>query len=307
MTGGPSRMPLVQKAVRERFGDRVRTYDDPKIVVAYGAAQLAWKLKVEHRGPGADSATAGGHRAAGGAAGIPGAGQVPPASGTSGAPGTGQRAFTGPVPGQAAGHQMPNAANAAGAAGAPVAVPTGGHRAFTGPEGGATGGHRVLTGPGDGATGGHRGLSGRPAGRGGTAGGDGPGVQGIEKVMDGVLEARAEAGRVFVHQAFEHGHLLRRLDGIEGRHDRELGFGRLVEWAASSEGVVAVEQVGPAQVLVRALTRDLAIRATHPLQMWGNPTAIAHGRTAWVFFHSRQAAGVDTSMGLPWGRPGSWP
>ncbi|MFD8530341.1 Hsp70 family protein [Streptosporangium canum] len=210
MTGGASRMPLVQKVVRERLGDRVRTYDDPKIVVAYGAAQLAWKLKVEHRDP-ARSA--------------------------------------GPMPG------------------------------------GLTGGQAVVPG-GEGA----------PAG--------GPTVKGIEKVLDGVLEARAEAGRVFVHQAFDSGHLLRRLDGIEGRHDRELGFGRLVEWAASREGVVAVEQVGPAQVLVRTLSSDLAIRATHPLQMWGDPTVIAHGRTAWVFFQPRQTVAVDTTVGLPWGETG---
>ncbi|GAA4200764.1 hypothetical protein GCM10022252_54440 [Streptosporangium oxazolinicum] len=283
MTGGPSRMPLVQKAVRERFGERVRTYDDPKIVVAYGAAQLAWKLKVEHREPGGGPAT-GGH---------------PVPAGTSGVPGA-RQASDSPLPaGGPAGGQWP--------AGAPVAD----LRAFTGPAGGATGDHRVLTGPGDGATGGHRvpgvpgapiGPSGGPGGPVGTAGG--PTVQGIEKVMDAVLEARAEAGRVFVHQAFDNGHLLRRLDGAGGRHDRELRFGRLVEWAASGEGVVAVEQVGPAQVLVRTLTPDLAIRATHPMQMWGNPTVIAHGRTAWVFFHSRQVVPVDTAMGLPWGETG---
>lgn len=233
MTGGASRMPLVQQAVRDRLGDRVRTYDDPKIVVAYGAAQLAWKLKVEHP----------------------------------------DRA-----PGQAGG-------------------PTGGHRALT--PAGATGGHPVPAGPG--ATAGHpvvTGGEGRPAASGG------PAVHGVEKVMDGVLEARAEAGRVFVHQAFDSGHLLRRLDGIEGRHDREFGFGRLAEWAASGEGVVAVEQVGPAQVLVRTLTPDLAIRGTHPLQMWGNPAVIAHGRTAWVFFQSRQPTPVDTAVGLPWGETG---
>lgn len=262
MTGGPSRMPLVQKAVRERFGDRVRTYDDPKIVVAYGAAQLAWKLKVEHREPGRYSTLTGGRGAS---------------TGTEralGTPGTGTRALTGPMTGPQG----------------PVGVPTGGHRAFTAPEGGATGGHRVLTGP--------------AASSKGAAGGEGPTARGIEKVMDGVLEARAEAGRVFVHQAFDGGHLLRRLEGIEGRHDRELGFGRLVEWAASGEGVAAVEQVGPAQVLIRALTPDLTVRATHPLRMWGDPTVIAHGRTAWVFFHSRQAVGADTSMGLPWGETG---
>ncbi|MER5644174.1 Hsp70 family protein [Streptosporangium sp. NPDC002524] len=280
MTGGPSRMPLVQKAVRERFGERVRTYDDPKIVVAYGAAQLAWKLKVEHREPGAGPAPAtGGH-------------PVPTAP--SGAPATGQRAFTG-VPGTG---QGPGIGQGPGT----------GQRAFTGPAGGATGDHRVLTGPEDGATGGHRAPTGPPGGPGGpgSAAGaaGGPTVQGIEKVADAVLEARAEAGRVFVHQAFDNGHFLRRLDGIGGRHDRELRFGRLVEWAASGEGVVAVEQVGPAQVLVRTLTPDLAIRATHPLQMWGDPTVIAHGRAAWVFFQSRQAVPVDTSMGLPWGETG---
>ncbi|MGS2644788.1 Hsp70 family protein [Streptosporangium sp. G12] len=283
MTGGPSRMPLVQKAVRERFGERVRTYDDPKIVVAYGAAQLAWKLKVEHREPGRGPAPAtGGHPVPTGTSGAPGTGRVS---------GTGQRAFTGPsadspVPagGPAGGHRPP---------GAPVPGP----RAFTGPAGGATGGHRAPTGPPGGT--GSAGSAGSAAGAAG-----GPTVQGIEKVTDAVLEARAEAGRVFVHQAFDNGHLLRRLDGIGGRHDRELRFGRLVEWDASGEGVVAVEQVGPAQVLVRTLTPDLAIRATHPLQMWGDPTVIAHGRTAWVFFQSRQAVPVDTAMGLPWGETG---
>ncbi|MEU4831806.1 Hsp70 family protein [Streptosporangium sp. NPDC023615] len=280
MTGGPSRMPLVQKAVRERFGDRVRTYDDPKIVVAYGAAQLAWRLKVEHREPGTT------------APGIPVSGTPVPAAP---APGTSIRGV--PAPG----------------------VPTGGHRAFSGPAGGATGGHRTPAGavpgagPGPGtATGGH----GTPAaaraaggtgvggtGAGGAAAG-GPVVQGVERVLDGVLEARLVAGGVFIHQAFETGHLLRRLDGVGGRHDRELGFGRLVEWGASPEGVVTVEQVGPAQVLVRTLTLDLAVRATHPLQMWGDPTVIAHGRTAWVFFHSRQALPADASMGLPWGETG---
>ena len=227
-------------------------------MVAYGAAQLAWKLKVEHREPGRHST-------------LTGPGQA------LGTPGAGARAFTGPMAGPQG----------------PAGVPTGGHRAFTAPEGGATGGHRVLTGPEGGGGGG------QAASR-----GDGPTVRGIEKVMDGVLEARAEAGRVFVHQAFDSGHLLRRLEGIEGRHDREFGFGRLVEWAASGEGVAAVEQVGPAQVLVRALTPDLAVRATHPLRMWGDPTVIAHGRTAWVFFHSRQATAVDTSVGLPWGETG---
>ncbi|GHH71292.1 hypothetical protein GCM10017673_24580 [Streptosporangium violaceochromogenes] len=249
MTGGASRMPLVQRAVRDRLGDRVRTYDDPKIVVAYGAAQLAWKLKVEHRDTGAANGT-----------GRP-------------APGTGPHRLPGPGTGPQAG------------------LPP------TGPAGGPTGGHRVPAGPG--ATAGHpvaAGGNGRAPG--------GPTARGIEKVMDAVLEARAEAGRVFVHQAFENGHLLRRLDGVEGRHDRELGVGRLVEWAASGEGVAAVEQVGPAQVLVRTLTPDLAIRGTHPLQVWGNPVVIAHGRTAWVFFAPRQPLAVDTTMGLPWGETG---
>ncbi|MER5320205.1 Hsp70 family protein [Streptosporangium roseum] len=265
MTGGASRMPLVQKVVRERLGDRVRTYDDPKIVVAYGAAQLAWKLKVEHRDP---------------------ARSTGPATGATAQAATGPHA--GPRTGPAGGHRMP-----AGTAG--------GHQAFTGPAAGAGSptGPANAGGPAGAPTGGHAVV---PAGAGAPAGG--PTVKGIEKVLDGVLEARAEAGRVFVHQAFDSGHLLRRLDGIEGRHDRELGFGRLVEWAASREGVVAVEQVGPAQVLVRTLSSDLAIRATHPLQMWGDPTVIAHGRTAWVFFQPRQTVAVDTTVGLPWGETG---
>ncbi|MEU8201354.1 Hsp70 family protein [Streptosporangium sp. NPDC049046] len=298
MTGGPSRMPLVQKAVRERFGERVRTYDDPKIVVAYGAAQLAWKLKVEHREPGKGSAPAtGGHPVSPATGGHP----VPPGAGRLS--GAGQRSF----PGQVADSPVLAGGAALGAGGnlpgTSVAAPAAAQRAFTGPASGATGDHRVLAGPGGSATGGHRAVTGSAAGTGGTLGG--PTVQGIEKVMDAVLEARAEAGRVFVHQAFESGHLLRRLDGTGGRHDREFRFGRLVEWAASGEGVVAVEQVGPAQVLVRTLTPDLAVRATHPAQMWDDPTVIVHGRTAWVFFNSRQPVPVDATMGLPWGETGS--
>ncbi|MEV7009012.1 Hsp70 family protein [Streptosporangium sp. NPDC051022] len=287
MTGGASRMPLVQQAVRDRLGDRVRTYDDPKIVVAYGASQLAWKLKVEHRdaeqGPGPVTGTTGrsGRQPAG--------------------PVTAQQALGG-APGAATGVQQA----LTGTQGAPAQDP----RAFTGPEGGHTGGHRAFGASPDGRGGGGAGRRAAGAGEGaqgaqGSAGPvGGPTVKGIEKVMDGVLEARAEGGRVFVHQAFETGHLLRRLDGIEGRYDRELGFGRLVEWAASNEGVAAVEQVGPAQVLVRTLTPDLAIRGTHPLQIWGNPTVIAHGRTAWVFFQPRQPVPVDTMVGLPWGETG---
>lgn len=41
MTGGASRMPLVQQTLRRRHEDLVRTWDDPKIVVALGAARMA--------------------------------------------------------------------------------------------------------------------------------------------------------------------------------------------------------------------------------------------------------------------------
>lgn len=44
ITGGASRMPLVHETLRARHGDLVRTYDDPKIVVALGAARMAWTL-----------------------------------------------------------------------------------------------------------------------------------------------------------------------------------------------------------------------------------------------------------------------
>ncbi|GAT68592.1 molecular chaperone-like protein [Planomonospora sphaerica] len=258
MTGGGSRMPSVQQAVRDRFGDKVRTYDDPKIVVAYGAAQLAWKLKVEHREPGR---TTGPHPAGGPS--------LRPAGTTGGHPVPVLPVAPAPAPAPAA----------PGAAGDPAA----GHRSSTGPMH-VPAGHRAASG-------------GAPAV-------DGPTVKGVEKVMDHVLEARAAGGRVLVHQAFEGGHFLRRLDGVEGRHDRELHFGRLVEWAASGEGVVTTEQVGPAQLLVRALTPELGIRSTHPLQTWGNPTVLAHGRTGWVFYQSRQTVAVDAAVGLPWGETG---
>ncbi|GGS56657.1 hypothetical protein GCM10010156_14060 [Planobispora rosea] len=240
MTGGASRMPLVQHVVRERHGELVRTYDDPKIVVAYGAAQLAWKLKVD------PSRSTGGHS----------------------------------LPASTGGHPLP--------------VHTGGHPLPAAPAGGHTGGH-PLPAPA-------AGHAAAPASR--AAGADGPAVQGIEKVMDGVLEARAEGGRIFVHQAFPGGHFLRRLDGLGGRYDRELPFGRLVEWAATGEGVATVEQVGPAQVLVRTLTPELTVRTTQPLQMWGNPTVLAHGPVAWVFYQPRQVIAVDGTVGLPWGETG---
>ncbi|WP_214108830.1 Hsp70 family protein [Acrocarpospora catenulata] len=44
LTGGASRMPLVHDTLKARHGDLVRTYDDPKIVVALGAARMAWSL-----------------------------------------------------------------------------------------------------------------------------------------------------------------------------------------------------------------------------------------------------------------------
>jgi actin-like ATPase involved in cell morphogenesis len=44
LTGGASRMPLVHETIKARHGDLVRTYDDPKIVVALGAARLAWTI-----------------------------------------------------------------------------------------------------------------------------------------------------------------------------------------------------------------------------------------------------------------------
>ncbi|GAA1294292.1 hypothetical protein Psi02_41800 [Planotetraspora silvatica] len=48
LTGGASRMPLVHATLRERHGELVHTSDDPKIVVALGAARLAWKLKSDN-------------------------------------------------------------------------------------------------------------------------------------------------------------------------------------------------------------------------------------------------------------------
>ncbi len=41
LTGGASRMPLVQQTLRARHSAQVRTWDDPKIVVALGAARMA--------------------------------------------------------------------------------------------------------------------------------------------------------------------------------------------------------------------------------------------------------------------------
>ncbi|MFC4062064.1 Hsp70 family protein [Planomonospora corallina] len=270
MTGGGSRMPLVQQAVRDRFGDKVRTYDDPKIVVAYGAAQLAWKLKVEHRDP---SRMTGPHLTGGGSRAATGR----PAVVTGGHP-----AVAAPAPGPAA-----------------FAGPAG-HPGPAGPVGSTTGGHPVLPGSGGVPAAGPAPF----AGTGSMPAVDGPVVRGVEKVLDNVLEARAAGGRVLVHQAHQGGHFLRRLDGVGGGHDRELHFGRLVEWSASAEGVVTAEQIGPAQVLVRTLTPELGVRSTHPVQTWDTPNVLVHGRSAWVFYQPRQTVPVDASAGLPWGETG---
>ena len=40
LVGGSSRIPLVARLLRERFGELLQTYDDPKYVVVDGAAQL---------------------------------------------------------------------------------------------------------------------------------------------------------------------------------------------------------------------------------------------------------------------------
>ncbi|MEV7805694.1 Hsp70 family protein [Microbispora sp. NPDC088329] len=50
LTGGASRMPLVHETLRARHGGLVRTYDDPKIVVALGAARLAWSVQEREHG-----------------------------------------------------------------------------------------------------------------------------------------------------------------------------------------------------------------------------------------------------------------
>jgi actin-like ATPase involved in cell morphogenesis len=41
LTGGASRMPLVEQTLRSRYPTQVRTWDDPKTVVALGAARVA--------------------------------------------------------------------------------------------------------------------------------------------------------------------------------------------------------------------------------------------------------------------------
>jgi molecular chaperone DnaK (HSP70) len=41
LAGGSSRIPLVAQLLAERFGDRVTTRDDPKVVVAMGAGRAA--------------------------------------------------------------------------------------------------------------------------------------------------------------------------------------------------------------------------------------------------------------------------
>jgi actin-like ATPase involved in cell morphogenesis len=41
LTGGASRMPLVEQTLRARYAAQVRTWDDPKTVVALGAARVA--------------------------------------------------------------------------------------------------------------------------------------------------------------------------------------------------------------------------------------------------------------------------
>ncbi|WP_169950698.1 Hsp70 family protein [Microbispora sp. H11081] len=52
LTGGASRMPLVHQILSERHGDLVRTSDDPKTVVALGAARLGSTFsKSDQSGP----------------------------------------------------------------------------------------------------------------------------------------------------------------------------------------------------------------------------------------------------------------
>ena len=59
LVGGSSRMPLVATLVGERFGSRVVTRDEPKGVVALGAARLAGQLLAPRRSGGAAAASPG--------------------------------------------------------------------------------------------------------------------------------------------------------------------------------------------------------------------------------------------------------
>lgn len=57
LAGGSSRIPLVQRRMTERFGNRVSTYADPKLVVSMGAARWIGERYGVLSGPGATPAT----------------------------------------------------------------------------------------------------------------------------------------------------------------------------------------------------------------------------------------------------------
>ncbi len=304
LTGGGSRIPLAQAAARERYGKLVRTWADPKTVVALGAARLAQRpvgrsgvrtlpagrppprppeqVLVTGPGPGPGPAPV--------PAGPPGA----PPAGPSAAPPSGPS--SGPVPVVGPWIGFPAAPPIGPLVGPPSGPPSRAPSGASGPPSGrqqAVGpwtGRQQAVGP---WTGPQQAMGPTPD----------PGLPELRVVQDGVLEARLVDDRLYAWcVAADRGHLLMAMDA-DGHVTRGVPVGQLLSWAAGPDGLLVTERRG-GQVLVHALSPELSIRSTRPLPAGGIPTVLLSGSRGWVFYRPRRATGVDNSAGLPWGEVG---
>lgn len=277
LTGGASRTPLVEQILRATYAGLVRTWQDPKTVVALGAAH--WALRgspvgrpaaaAQRSDPPGSVAHRSGQR--GSVSRRPGeAGSVQHRRGPSGSLAHRQRGSVGPgLPG--AGPEWPGAV-----------------------QPGAAQPATVVRTPGPGTP---------PSG---TAGSQGRPPQVLVTLAEAVLDARPAHGAVFTVSipAGPNGrHRVSRRDATTGRVEREFVFGDLAAWAVSDAGVVIAER-HPGGLRCHILDSYLTLRSSIPLQTRIDPSIVIEGETAWVLQRAVTTRNVGAGDGMGWGELG---
>ncbi|MEV5409270.1 hypothetical protein AB0K60_10600 [Thermopolyspora sp. NPDC052614] len=123
-------------------------------------------------------------------------------------------------------------------------------------------------------------------------------------ILEEVLEVRSTTTWLYALCADENGHhVLRRLDPTIGEADREVQFGRVVDWGVSDDGMVVVE-TNPGGLLLHTLTPEMTIRSGQRFSGKRGARVLVRGATGWVFFTDDRARKVNHVSGLPWGEVG---
>jgi actin-like ATPase involved in cell morphogenesis len=312
ITGGASRMPLVHETLRARHGDLVRTYDDPKIVVALGAARMAWTLWM----PAGDKrVTAAPPKTGSPPAGPMQAGPLPVESPTSEPP-TSEPPRSEPPRSEPQRFEPPTSEppRSEPPRSAPQRFepptsepprsepprsepqrfepprsepqrfepPRSAPQRFEPPKSGP-----IPSGP----------QRSEPLTSGKST------SELFRTVLDDVIGVHATVTGTYALCADANRHFVRRLDLATGTADREVPFGQVLDWAAGDEGLLLAER-GPAGTVVRTLTPELVIRSTQALPAVPEVRTLARGATGWAFYRNAPATAVDHSNGLPWGETG---